>query len=82
MSNHNFDTKTENELSEEIERSFQYLQGNAQGALNSVGKILLVIEQRNKRLFKSVDRKNTRLTFWVFFLSLVSTIATVISIFR
>jgi hypothetical protein len=73
--NHNFLNKSDAELQSEIERAFEFLQGNMRGAENSIGKILLVIAERNRRTLERLDRQNKLYTWLIIILTAVGIMA-------
>ncbi len=78
---HKFSDKTEAELQDEVEKAFQYVQGNAQGGMNAQMKVLLVIAERNRRFMESLDRKNQIYTWVIIALSVAAILAQLIPLF-
>ena len=79
--NHDFFQKSDSELQNEIEAAFQFLQGNMRGAENSIGKILLVISERNRRLMERLDKQNKFYTLLIIILTIVSIAAQLLPLF-
>ena len=76
--NHEFSNKSDSELQSEVELAFQYLQSNAQGAQNAIGKILLVIAERNRRTLERLDRHNKLYTWLIIILAAVGIVAQIL----
>jgi hypothetical protein len=81
MGNHDLSKKSDTELQTEVERAFEFLQGNMRGAENAVGKLLLVIAERNRRLMERLDSQNKLYTRLIILLTVVGIIAQLLPLF-